>query len=273
MGLWRFHILQTLSEQAGMHLPESIIDDGLSTEDPVDMARETLKKLRLKQPIDPIRLVDQLAEQLELLKKRNVKILTKNDSLWPIELNYLPQSPHLLYVLGEISCQKKIAMIGSREAPSRCLSAAKYLANMIAQCGYDIVSGGAIGCDIAAHRSLISASRGSNAVLILPGGLGSPYPLQNLGSFNYILEQGGCWISERPYFYKPSPRDFLIRNRIIVGISSGIVVIHGDERSGTSTTVRLAISQGKDIYVSSVGIEDSPLGQRLIAEGAEIVHP
>lgn len=272
MNYLRYFILHALSEKSGVYLPESIIDNGLSFEDPVLIASEILKKLSLKRSIDAVKVVDEIAQQVYFMEKKGVKILHRVHPDWPRDLDQLPETPHLLYILGKLSGYRKIAMIGSRNPPKQCVLAAHSLAKSLARCGFDIVSGGAIGCDIASHLSLINDGQAANAVLVLPGGLGNPYPRQNLRAFDRILDQGGCWVSERPYFHKPCPRDFIIRNRIIVGLSLGILVIHGDERSGTSTTVRLGLNQGKEIFVSSVGIDDSPLGKRLVAEGAEIVQ-
>jgi len=271
MSELKYLILHCLSEILESYLPECILDDGLIQEDPKFVISQILTKIRPASQISTDQIVDQIGSTLDTCRSNRVTILTRNHEHWPHLLNHFPYPPHVLFCKGNLSLRKKLAVIGSRHPPHESIRGSTRLVLEIAESGFDVVSGGAIGCDISAHLSMLNRDLGSRAVLILPGGFYCPYPRQNMWIFDRILEQGGCWISERSFYHKPIRSDFLRRNRILVGMSLGVLVIHGDERSGTSSSVRLALEQGKEIYVCSSGLVDSPLGQRLVADGAELV--
>ena len=180
-------------------------------------------------------------------------------------------APPLLAVKGNMptATQPAIGMVGSRNAS---ISGAKFTAMIARTCGeagYAVVSGLARGIDTAAHRvSLVTGT-----IAAMAGGLDQPYPPENIGLLNDIWDGNGLAVSEMPFGWEPRARDFPRRNRLIAGISLGVVVVEAATRSGSLITARLAGEFGRLVFA----VPGSPLDPRcegtngLLKDGAMIV--
>ena len=159
----------------------------------------------------------------------------------------------------------RVAIIGSRDANEDCYN--KIIENLPAECS-EIISGGARGIDTYAHIGAIKA--GGKTIAVLGCGLDEVYPSTNFNLYKEILISGGTIISEYPLGSKPDKYHFPIRNRIISGLSDGVLVIEAKEKSGTLITVDYALEQGKNVYALPGNIDslNSASTNNLIKEGA-----
>lgn len=204
-----------------------------------------------------------------------------NDKQYPQILKEIYDPPSCLYYKGNIDILNQIAIgiIGCREASEYGIKAAKYFSYNLAKHGIHIISGLAKGIDSYAHLGSVYANKenilsiNGKTIAVLGCGLDTIYPKENTLLANEIVKTGGLIISEYPLGTKPEKRNFPARNRIISGLSKGILVIEAKEKSGTLITVDFALEQGRDVFVvpgninslNSVGTND------LIKQGAHIV--
>lgn len=282
MGLGRLEIekltskkcllLHGIGEVLGRFIPDSVVDQGLSQCSDLDFVSHILKKYYLPNRINPKSIIDLVERNIENCKDSHAHIITRCHPDWPISLQILKDQPYALFYTGLIGNFPRIALIGSRQASLESLEEASKLGYFLAKAGYCVVSGGAIGCDIASHLRLSGSRLSQMAMVILPGGILNPYPRLHQPIFANIALNGGAIVTERLIDHRPTSRDFIVRNRLLVALSDVIVLIQGDERSGSSATIRMALNYGKEIYVSKNSLFDSPLGQRLVAEGAKMIE-
>ena len=208
------------------------------------------------------------------MNKLGIKIVSCYDEKYPKNLLEIYDFPICLFYKGKIellSIKNKIAVIGCRE----CSSYGKYVAENfsyeLAKKNFIVVSGGARGIDSIAHTGAINFN--NSTIAILGNSLEYIYPPENKRLEEKILEKGGLILSEYGIEIGPTKYTFPARNRIISGISSGIIVIEAKEKSGTLITVDFALEQGRDVFVvpgninsiNSVGTND------LIKQGARLV--
>ena len=195
------------------------------------------------------------------------------DCDYPPLLKYIARPPLGLSILGDVELLSapSIAVIGSRRTTYEALRAAVEVGLICQRRGLVVVSGGALGCDIAVHEGMLVASDDPvRAVVVQAGGLNAMFPRTNERVFSEILSRGGSIISERLWFQEVRPHDFPSRNRIVSGLSSATVVMAAAVRSGSLITATEALEQGRDVYVfchdaSDVRFEGSA---RLIEDGA-----
>ena len=205
-----------------------------------------------------------------LCDEENIRILTYADADYPEKLRNIEDPPLVLYCKGELpdwKAQPVIGVVGTRKASPYGLHTAKLLSAQIAVCGGLVVSGAASGIDTAAMEGALNAD--CPTVGILGGGVDVVYPASNRPLYRRT-EERGCLISEYPPGSRPYPWNFLQRNRIISGLSDGVLVVEAPERSGALNTARHAYSQGRDLFVvpGNLGV-DSCLGSNgLLQEGA-----
>ena len=182
------------------------------------------------------------------MKYKVIKI--NRDSKWyPEKLKNIEDSPKELYCLGnlELLNKKSMAVIGSRNYSEYGKQVAFDFAYSLAKEGICIVSGLAKGIDGFAHSACLKAK--GKTIAVLGSGLDVIYPKENEKLYYDILNNGGLIISEYPLGSKPEKWHFPARNRIISGLSDGILVIEARKNSGTNITVDFALDQGKDVFV------------------------
>ncbi len=195
------------------------------------------------------------------------------DKLYPEKLKNIYAPPEQLYIIGDetILNKKSIAIIGCRECSTYGANMAKKFSYELSKKGINIISGLARGIDTYSHIGAIMAKQ--KTIAILGSGLDKIYPAENKKICAEIIKYGGAIITEFPLGTKPEKINFPIRNRIISGLSDGILVIEAKERSGTLITVEYGLDQGKDIFVipGNITSKFSNGTNKLIKEGAKLV--
>lgn len=202
-----------------------------------------------------------------------VDIIGIEDKNYPQNLKYIYDPPKTLYVKGKITEEDRlaVAIIGTRRPSLYGMQMAEHLATDLSQRGITIVSGGARGIDSCAHRAAIKA--GARTICVLGCGIDIVYPPENRGLFEDI-SQSGAVISEFEMSTPPNKYNFPRRNRLISGLSLGVVVVEAAEKSGTMTTVTHALEQGREIF-SVPGRADTATSKgtnRLLKEGAKLIE-
>ncbi|NCX93571.1 MAG: DNA-protecting protein DprA, partial [Gammaproteobacteria bacterium] len=174
-------------------------------------------------------------------------VLTKEDEDYPILLKDLPDAPPLLYVAGEPSYlnDPQIAMVGSRQMSAYGQENAKQFATDLAEKGFTITSGLALGIDGISHQSALDA--GGTTIAVMATGMDQIYPATHLKLAHRILEQG-CLVSEMPLGSGADKRHFPRRNRIISGLSLGVLVVEAALQSGSLITARFANEQNREVF-------------------------
>jgi DNA processing protein len=158
----------------------------------------------------------------------------------------------MLSTLGSIDilASPMIAVIGSRQPSYFGLQQSFLIGKELSSLALTVVSGGALGCDIAVHQGVMSSgSNPSQACVVFAGGLSRLYPRRHGSIFDQILERGGLFLSERPWYQGCQKRDFPIRNRIVSGMSEAVIVSQAAIGSGSLITAHEALEQGRDVYV------------------------
>lgn len=216
--------------------------------------RAELERLRLRpEAVESIVLRDRHAEaahELERLRElEGAEVLVLDDGAYPALLKEIPDPPITLYVRGawaeclEAPC---VGVVGSRRASTYGQNVALMLGRDLAARGVTVVSGLARGIDAAAHRGALEA--GGRTVAVLGTGLDEIYPRDHRRLAAAILERGGALVSQFPLGTPPVAENFPYRNRIISGLSLGVVVVEASEKSGSLITARLALEQGREVY-------------------------
>lgn len=193
-------------------------------------------------------------EELKKSKSCGARIVTFNDPEYPAPLKEIHDPPMILYMKGANIPQNKtfIAVVGSRNATHYGLKAAEEFGQGLARRGLGIVSGMALGIDAESHWGCIEGK--GFTVAVLGNGIDIVYPVANRKLHDKILESGTI-VSEFPVGTTPSPANFPQRNRIISGLSRGVLVIEATKNSGSLITASLALEQGKDVFAVPGSIE------------------
>ena len=175
--------------------------------------------------------------------------INQNDKLYPYILKQIYDPPKYLYINGneQILNSKCIAIIGSREPTEYGKKIANYLSYNLAKQGYTIVSGLAKGIDSYAHIGALNAN--GKTIAVIGNGLDIIYPKENKKLEQCIIKNKGAIISEYDFGTKPEKHNFPARNRIISGMSRGVIVVEAKEKSGTLITVDFALEQGREVFV------------------------
>lgn len=217
-------------------------------------------------------------ERAELLLQRLSSVGAKatiiTDSDYPKLLKQIPDPPPAIYSIGDLSIlnlQPAVAIVGSRRASFYGRHAAEILAFDLAARGITVVSGLARGVDQTAHAAALEA--GGKTVAILGSGLDQIYPKENAGLAREIAERG-VLITELPLGTPPLSQNFPFRNRIISGVSLGVVVVEAAERSGSLITARMALEQNREVFAvpGQITSPGSFGPNTLIKDGAKLVH-
>lgn len=207
------------------------------------------------------------------LCRAGVKVLFLDDENYPINLKRIDNAPFVLYIKGELKSADKnsIGVVGSRKMTVYGLAATQELVGALALSGLTIISGLARGVDSAAHKSALSA--GGRTIAVLGCSLDKIYPPENLALAQKIASGYGSLVSEYPLGTPAIPGNFPARNRIISGLSLGVLVVEGTVDSGSMITATDAVNQGREVFAVP-GPITSPSSQgpaNLIKMGAKLV--
>ena len=193
-----------------------------------------------------------------------------DEKLYPKKLKEISAPPSVLYTEGNLELLKKysIAIIGSRQASDNGKKLTEKFSSELSNCGITVISGLARGIDTIAHT--YSYNQKGKTIAVLGSGFNKIFPPENIDLYKKILEEDGLIVSEYPPNTEADSLKFPERNRIISGLSNGIIVIEAKSRSGTSITAKFAKEQHKPVFVLPHEI-DSPHGigtNRLLKKGA-----
>ena len=237
--------------------------------------RSELERLRLRpEAVESIALRDRMeAASLELERVRGMPgadVLVLDDGAYPALLREIPDPPVTLYVRGswrECLEEPCAGVVGSRRASTYGQNVAHALARDLSSRGVTVVSGLARGIDAAAHRGALEA--GGRTVAVLGTGLDEVYPRDHRRLADEVLERGGALVTQFPLGTPPVAENFPYRNRIISGLSLGVVVVEASENSGSLITARLALEQGREVFAVPGNITSrNSFGTNFLIKGA-----
>lgn len=242
------------------------------TAEPEAMARVPGWNVPLAYAVAGARRTVRVGPALDMLVRMGIRVITFLDTAYPSILKKIYDPPPLLYVRGSLEPvdARAVAIVGSRRASAYGRRVAESLAADLARAGVTVVSGLARGIDSAAHCGALKG--GGRTIAVLGSGADIIYPPENRGLAREI-EASGAVISELPLGTPPLSGNFPGRNRIISGLSLGVVVVEAGERSGSLHTVDYALEQGRDVFAVPGSIQN-PLAvgpHRLIKQGARLV--
>jgi len=216
---------------------------------------------------------DDAVTQQEKMLKAGAALVTISDPRYPASLRDIFDPPIVLFARGRLELLQSIALgvVGTRRPTPYGLAVAERLSADLAAAGLTIVSGMARGIDTAAHRGTLKA--GGDTVAVLGCGADLVYPSENKKLAAEIVDKG-LVLSEFPMGATAFPQNFPIRNRIISGMSVGVLVVEGAQYSGSSITARLALDQGRDVFAVPGNITSKPSWgpNLLIKQGAKLVQ-
>lgn len=209
-------------------------------------------------------------DEVGALERLGGRFVLMADAAYPEPLRVLDDAPPVIAVRGREAAlmAPKVAIVGARNASAAGRTLAGQFARDLAAAGFVVVSGLARGVDTAAHE----ASLAGGTIGVFAGGLARPYPAENIGLIERVVETGAV-VSEMPVAWEARARDFPRRNRLVSGMSLGVLVVEAAERSGSLITARLAAEQGREVFA----IPGSPLDpraggtNRLLKSGATLV--
>jgi DNA processing protein len=205
--------------------------------------------------------------EMAAANKLGVDFVALGEANYPTRLQMIDDAPPLIAVRGHaaVLTQPMVAVVGSRNASGAGLKFTQQIARELGEAGFAVTSGLARGIDAAAHH----ASLATGTVAVLAGGHDRIYPSEHISLLEAILPSGAA-ISEMPFGWEPRARDFPRRNRLISGVSLGVVIVEAAKRSGSLITARFALEQGREVFA----VPGSPLDPRaegtngLIKQGA-----
>ena len=245
-----------------------------SAESVFSATRMELEALRLRpEAVESImarELYERAAAEILRVRSLGADLLLLDDGVYPALLREIFDPPITLYVKGEwAACLDEpcVAIVGSRRSSTYGQNAATMLARDLAERGVTIISGLARGIDAAAHRGAIEA--GGRTAAVMGTGLDQIYPRDHRRLADEILEHGGALVSEFPLETPPAPQNFPYRNRVISGLSLGVVIVEAAENSGSLITARLALEQGREVFAVPGNITSrNSFGTNYLIKGA-----
>jgi DNA processing protein len=218
-------------------------------------------------------LEDLAQKEIDRAAEKNISIIPCDDPLYPALLKNIHDPPVVLYVLGtpELLNCRGMGIVGSRAATHYGKDVARQMANSLSRQGFAIISGLALGIDTAAHNGALAAE--GKTIAVLGCGLDIVYPPSNHNLYKRIASAGAV-VSEYPFGTKPDGFRFPARNRIISGLSLGVVVVEAANRSGSLITASHALEQGREVFAVPGRIDSvkSAGTHTLLQQGAKLVH-
>ncbi|MDD3704678.1 MAG: DNA-processing protein DprA [Clostridiaceae bacterium] len=215
---------------------------------------------------------EKINEYYRVVKNNGIRVYTIFENEYPKNLKYIFDPPPVLYAKGELSESDALAVgiVGSRKASDYGLKTAHRIAERLAEAGITIVSGMALGIDSAAHRGALAA-RG-RTIAVCGCGLKYIYPSTNF-QLSQDIQKNGALISEYPFDTEAFPAQFPARNRIISGLSLGVIVVEAGEKSGSLITADFALEQGREVFAvpGNITSPNSKGTNELIKYGAKLV--
>ncbi|MDO8426467.1 MAG: DNA-processing protein DprA [Deltaproteobacteria bacterium] len=211
-------------------------------------------------------------KELALIESQGVTIITFESPLYPALLKEIYDPPCVLYAKGEASFEgPSVAVVGTRHPTHYGLKMSESISRDLGGMGVTVVSGMARGCDMAAHKGALSS--GGFTVAVLGTGVDTPYPRENKKLYEEIIEKG-LVISEFPLGTPPLPQNFPRRNRIISGLSEGVLVVEAPLRSGSLMTAGLALEYNREVFAvpGPVTSPKSMGANKLLKQGARLVE-
>lgn len=245
--------------------PVATINDLLS---PARQRRARIREQSAQQLVTLIRSGESEQARIQL-DRDGWQIISAGCADWPALLNDIDGAPALLFVRGssQLLGTPQLAMVGARHASAEGLDNARRFARVLADAGFTITSGLALGIDRAAHEG---ALQGGTTLAVLGHGPGPCYPPRNRALAEQIVDSHGALVSEFPPGLKPRKEFFPQRNRLISGLSLATIVVEAAEHSGSLITARLAMQQGREVFAIPGSIHN-PLSKgchRLLRDGA-----
>lgn len=213
----------------------------------------------------------QIEDELAAIEKMGATTVAMGEPNFPDLLNHIAAAPPILTLRGNVKqdWSRTVGIVGSRSASAAGQRICKTMARELGEAGFLTISGLARGIDTAAH----AASLSTGTIAVLAGGINKIYPPENMGLAEQIIEHGGALVSEMPLDYEPRARDFPRRNRLVSGLSLGVVIVEAAKRSGSLITARLALEQNREVFA----VPGNPMDPRaegpnsLIRDGATLV--
>ena len=213
-----------------------------------------------------------ISAELARCRQHSIKLISRDHAEYPRRLAEISDAPSMLFCRGTIETNDElaIAIVGTRHATSYGIRQAERLSHSLALAGFTIVSGMARGIDAAAHRGALAA--GGRTIAVLGSGLLNLYPPEH-GELSLEISAHGAVVSEYPTMQSPKSGAFPQRNRIVTGLSLGVLVIEAAERSGALISARLAGEQGREVFALPGPIDNrmSAGCHNLIRDGAMLV--
>lgn len=291
IGPARLSRLYTYLNQLKLNLSNDESDSSLEFEENVEsnsaLSYELLRALKWPE-VTARQAMDYLSDAV-LTKEQKIKcdntlawleeshhyIVLQEDEAYPDELKYIAVAPAFLYLEGNQSALTlpKIGIVGARKCTRYGRDATFQFAKQLSDRGICVVSGGAMGIDTAAHQGALESQK-TPTLVVMGTGLLHRYPSQNVSFFEQILEQDGALISEYPLTTRPKPHLFPPRNRIISGLSMGVLVSEASIKSGSLISANYAVQQNREVFVLPGRLSDpqSEGCHQLLRQGATLVR-
>ncbi len=270
----RLHLLPELGPRRLRKLLSAFPDAASALSAPASAWRSLGLPASCAEPRRSSEIRERASAALAWLEQPDRHLLCWDDPNYPALLAELPDAPPLLFIAGDAALldRPQLAMVGSRRASRHGLDNARAFARSLAAGGFVITSGLALGIDGAAHQGALEA--GGKTVAVLGTGLERLYPQRHVGLAQQILDGGGALVSELPLDCPPQASNFPRRNRIISGLSLGVLVVEASPSSGSLITARLAAEQGREVYAipGSIHHPGARGCHQLIRQGAALVE-
>ncbi|SFZ81964.1 DNA processing protein [Devosia enhydra] len=210
-------------------------------------------------------------DEIAATERLGGRMVAAGEPDYPPLLHHISGPPPLVTIVGarRMDLGRTVGVVGARNASAAGQKLTRILSRDLGEAGFVVVSGLARGIDAAAHQATLD----TGTVAVLAGGLDRIYPAENLPLAEEIADRGGWLLTEMPLGWEPRARDFPRRNRLVSGLSLGVLVVEAAKRSGSLITARLALEQNREVFA----VPGSPLdpraegGNALIQQGARLI--